>query len=157
MRYRKVTYYSLLRDGEDYLEFDKFRRHHRNHPDHEVKQNYQDILALIDLMGKTTGCRDKFFKHEGAAHRLLTLALPQSGAYAEMLRLFCIRIGADVCVLLNGAVKNKRARTAQECPNVAPHFLFANEVATALDRHIIDKEVKFHSYPLPIEFEIRSQ
>lgn len=55
------------------------------------------------------------------------------------LRLYCHRLNEYVVILFSGAIKT--AHTAQECPNVKPHFELANKLTVTIDKAFKENEI----------------
>lgn len=52
-----------------------------------------------------------------------------------------MRVSKRAVILFNGG--EKTAKTAQDCDNVRPHFLLANQITQAVDQAIRDGEIQF--------------
>lgn len=133
--FTKVRFYSikvanLLGDAPEYSEFEKFLLKFRNAENEDVKEEFEDIIAIIEHIGDNSADM-KYFRFENMA-----VGLPSpKNTKIEMvdikvnskLRLYCVLIDESNVILCNGGWKTKDQ--AQNCPNVAPHFDFANKLA----------------------------
>lgn len=124
--FRKVNYYTVVKDGETQSETDQFFSKFLE--DEEHLEDIQELREWIVKIGNDIGAVDGrgYFRHEKTAE-----ALPPEFVGIKI-RLYCYRLSTQIVILFNGGVKT--AATAQECPNVAPHFRLANQVARQLQR-----------------------
>ncbi|OHX65135.1 hypothetical protein [Flammeovirga pacifica] len=145
--YENVTYYTLQEvdeEGEPIgdSETDQFIG---SFMDTEYRSNIQELFKSIEIIGEEYGALDRFFRHEQSAHglppptSLFSTILNVSDAEIP-LRLYCLRVTEEVVILFNGG--NKTAEKAQDCPNVAPHFNFANRAANSIDQLILSRDIQ---------------
>lgn len=149
--YKKVCYYSVVLDQDDkHIEdvrslFEKFIEEQTlSNP---VKLNH--ILSWLAEIGDRYGAQDNYFRDEqyqGEAVGLPPYAKNRPPVYTENdktasnnLRLYCHRLNPKVVILFNGALKTQDK--AQECPNVKPHFLLANQLTKILDQAFQEKDI----------------
>ncbi len=135
---RKVTFYTIKRDGETETETDKFLLQFHNDP--KFGTNLQAIISLLlTEMGDRHGAQTPFFsRKENAAS-----ALPPPYArvshiqfkYKKFpLRLYSLRISNSLVILFGGGIKS--AATAQGSPDLAQKFLEANHCSKALKKDL---------------------
>ncbi len=150
-RFNLVTYYTIRLEvnekKENENEFEKWILKHSR--DESIKDEYQDVMALLERMGQELSAKLRYFRHEGRAE-----ALPPNWkeinrkekeahiTYSKNLRLYCIRISESVVILFNGGIKSDGAKTAQECPNVRKYFCQANSFAKAIDKALSNREIQ---------------
>ena len=147
--YSEVYFYSVKVETEEYdepelNEFEKFIEKFQNIEDETIKEEYNDILAIIKHIGKHSADM-KYFRAEGPA-----FALPPSArtkikevtiqAYSK-LRLYCILVSESNVILCNGGVKT--TDRAQDCPNVKPHFEFARKLANKINKERSSLNISF--------------
>lgn len=110
-------------------------------------------------MQSTVGGQERYFRFEAYAGGEAS-AMPPPPHFLESSinhRLYCMRISDAAVVLFSGGLKT--ADTAQECPNVRPHFLLANRLSKAIQQLIIEKEIRINhetndlDLDKPLEFE----
>lgn len=164
-RFDLVTYYTIRsevdEEKENLNEFEKWILKHSR--DESVKDEYQDIMALLERMGQKLSAKLRYFRHEGRAEALppnwKELNRQEKEAhitYSKNLRLYCIRITESVVILFNGGIKSDGAKTAEECPNVRKYFRQANSFAKAIDEAISNREIQMEKGKLIFDpdFEI---
>lgn len=119
-----VTYYTVRWENsetQNIKETDKFVTRFSTHD--EYKEDYDEIAALLELMGNEECALPIFFtRHEDEAN-----ALPPSFVnglslkYGDnCLRLYCTRINDHIVVLFNGGIKT--SRTAEDSPDLVSKF-----------------------------------
>lgn len=157
--YKKVCYYSVVldQDNEPIEEasslFENFvEKQTLSNP---IKLNH--ILSWLAEIGDRYGAQDNYFRNEqyqGEAVGLPPKGMGRPPVYTEdgdtaanNLRLYCHRLNAKVVFLFNGALKTEA--TAQECPNVKPHFLLANQLTKILDQ-AFRKKISYGQIPIVI-------
>jgi hypothetical protein len=132
--FKKVRYYTVQLDGEHLSEFSKFGKEHSM--DDSIKDEFNDLIQWLKIrIGDRSGAQEDFFRPERSAVALPPPVEFLKIPYKKKLRLYCLRINDHIVVLFNGGVKT--ARTAQDCPNVSPHFYMANRFAKGINRDII--------------------
>lgn len=146
--FSEVKFYTVRlerKDGEweNETETDKFFKEFLDQPEkpsHGAELVYNSIVEI----GKR-GAKERYFRFENRANApppsANTLAeLGQSKeTRGDILRLYCIRLSENVVILTNGDRKSMDA--AQDCPNVAPHFRLANNLAKKIGEAIVNKEI----------------
>jgi hypothetical protein len=148
-RYDHVTYYTVRIEvndkKEDENEFEKWILKHSQNE--SIKDEYQDLISLLETMGQELSAKKRYFRHEGEADALppnWKKLKPQEReahvTYSKNLRLYCMRLTDSVVILFNG-IKSDSARTAQECPKVRKFFRQANNFAKSLDEAISNREI----------------
>jgi hypothetical protein len=132
----KVSYYTIRFEEEDTL-LDQFLDAHENSPQQE---GLDIIRRFLEQMGVQYGALSRYFRPEQQA---FALPPPSSilGTESPDLRLYCLRLNNRVVILFGGGVKT--ASTAQDCPNVGPHFRLANKLTYAIDQAIKDKDLTY--------------
>ena len=137
-RFKKVTFYSVLREGEEqnmFLEFiNRVMKNDRLAEDLHLLQNW------IKRIGDKYGAQQQYFRHEQVANALP----PGFSDTVHHLRLYCMRISENAVILFSGDVKT--TRYAQECPNVGPHFKEALRLTKKIDEAIREKQIKIDAY-----------
>jgi len=134
--FHKVTYYSVLFEGELITVFEQFLSYHTS----ANKDKLNHIIAWIKVIGDKIGAKRHYFRNE--SNIADTSALPPIGMNSEPsyieydeitgegtvkpnnLRLYCFRANDSVVVLFNGDIKTKAK--AQKCESVKAHFYLAN-------------------------------
>lgn len=119
-----MSYYTVLREGEEKSEVEKFFEKFTE--DEEHREDIQELRAFIVELGEKIGAKDRYFRFEEVAE-----ALPPKFIGMDI-RLYCYRLSEQIVILFNGGVKT--TAKAQDCPNVAPHFRFANRVSHSIER-----------------------
>lgn len=98
--------YTIQFEGESQTEFDKFLTNTRVH---KQKIAFNKILGLLDVMSKTYGFLEQFFKNEEGCRWDYVVALREG-----KLRLYCLRVDNMLLIIGNGGVKT--TDTYQEDP-----------------------------------------
>jgi hypothetical protein len=99
----ETTIYSVILEGEEQTLFDDFLQAHKN----EFKQEIKSILSRLVQIGKETGARNSFFKHDEGTFGDAVCALYDTPECN--LRLYCIRLGMDIIIVGGGGRKTVRA------------------------------------------------
>ena len=136
--FKKVIYYSLLKEGEQSNMFLEFVN--RIATDEKLTEDLKLINVWLKKIGDKHGAKEHYFRPEKAAS-----ALPPPARYLEYsskLRLYCMRVNENAVVLFSGALKT--AVKAQHCPNVKPYFEEANKISNQIDAAIVDKRIKIN-------------
>jgi hypothetical protein len=134
-----VTCYTIQIEGEPLSLFHQFIKEHGTE---RYREHLSVIRDLITILGKEHGARKERFRNE-AYQGGEAVALPSDIKYTKKkcdLRLYCMWINENAVVLFGGA--EKTAPTAQDCDNVRPHFLLANELTKAIDKAIRNRDLK---------------
>jgi hypothetical protein len=148
--YDYVGYYTVRLEvdevREEYSETEKFILNFED-PSNAHYAQYDTIVRVIDAIGnRSKGAELNLFRFEDAAH-----ALPPKVRHGRdvldieillhsELRLYCIRLTNGMVILLNGDVKTQNF--ALDCPNVKPHFRFAQAVAKAVDQLMKERVIE---------------
>ncbi len=152
--FEKVTYYTIKYEDQIHTEFEKFVLNHQSND--EIKQEFNDLLALIRRLGVEQGAKPKYFSR----HERKTEALPPDWKqlskqdrrlhvkYQHNLRLYCMRITDEIVFLFNGGVKTLGPITAEECAVVRRHFRNANKLAQTIEEAIKNKEIELNGLEL---------
>ncbi len=122
----KCTFYTVLKDGHDETETDKFfaKLDNPSHPNYDDMQVMAELV--IEAIGNKYGAIDDFFTRD----ENLVYALPprktrklveieQIGTHFP-LRLYCLRINESIVILFDGGVKE--SQSVQDSPDL--HFKF---------------------------------
>ncbi len=147
--FNKVTYYSVRLEDKGNTEFEDFLERHEHNED--IRQELDELFWWLEQLGTHIGARADYFRPERQAHALPPPYRKLRKAQHEHLRLYCMRLSDQVVILFNGGVKT--AETAQQCPNVKPHFDLANRLAEAIDEAIKDREIEFSAEGDRLEFD----
>jgi len=104
-RGRKATFYTVLFDGEELTEGDKFLNNE------QVKQNraFADLKRYFFNMLEKFGAQQQFFKHEGRQHDMVKAYYVRRGN----LRWYCVYWSREMVIFGNGGVK-KVAKTQDD-------------------------------------------
>ena len=132
-----ATVYSVLPDDTDHTLFDTFvEQHYENY-----KDEIQDIISSLEVIGDKTGARSKFFK--------LDEGKPGDGICAMFdepdrnLRLYCIRWGNAAILIGGGGFKPKNIRAWQEDPILSKEVDKLMKIASNIQLRIKEKEITF--------------
>ena len=138
----KCVFYSVMIDGEEISETEKFFNKFFNMP---TMKNYAMELAsfLTKTIGDKRGAINAFFRDERKAHALP----PNSNIDIEEisildnfpLRLYCLRISESCVVLFNGA--EKTSQSAQD-GETSMAFHDANIYAAKILKAFADSDIK---------------
>lgn len=137
----RVTYYSIKLEDKDVNEFEDFILNHQDNED--ISEEFDDIINWLEVIGEDFGAQRNLFRNEQKAEALPPSARYLKLIYNENLRLYCLLLTPNIVVLFNGGIKT--TRTAQDCPNVGPHFKLANLFASKIERLIITRELTYSS------------
>lgn len=149
--YKKVSYYSVCIDKEESTTEDEISLFELFIIEQEKKNKdkLNHILSWLKEIGNKYGASYSHFRNE--QYRGETVGLPpkqitKKPVYTEdgevtpnNLRLYCHRLNDYVVVLLSGDLKT--ADTAQNCPNVKPHFILANQLSVSIDNAFKENEI----------------
>jgi len=136
--FRYVTFYTVRKEGEEVSETEKFIERFRSDVVH--KDDFQQIVTLIEIMGDERGATGDFFtRHEDEASALppKKLWFLQVPLRNNKLRLYCCKISEHIVVLFNGGVKS--AQTAQESEDLQSKFRDAKYFAQRIWKEIQDE------------------
>lgn len=136
--FKEVIFYSVLIEGETFPLGLQFLQTNNAHPHMPV------LMSLIKNMGNKRGAMEYMFRDESYNGSAKALPSPRNILHEECsLRWYCIRMRPSTVVLFNGG--EKTAQTAQDCPNVWPHFLQANELSNKIWKAFDEGEITFNS------------
>ena len=149
--FEKVKIYSVCIDDEDvpieeaYSLFELFLKTHEI----KNKEKLNHILSWLREIGNKYGALEYYFRPEqnqGEAMGLPPRKASIEPVYTEdgeitsnPLRLYCHRLNESAVILFNGNIKT--AETAQNCPQVKPHFELANKLTIAIDNAFKDGDI----------------
>jgi hypothetical protein len=136
--FKKVTYYTIQRDGETKDCFSEFRDKHIADP--ACKEDMQTLMYWLTVIGKQYGAKERYFRHEAYRGGDAKALPPKSLQPSSRLRLYCICINDQSIILLSGGLKTRNK--AQDCPIVGPPFREANKVEKAIRDLIHSKEIQ---------------
>jgi hypothetical protein len=135
-----VTFYTIQSEDKDLSETDQFFEAYMKHPIY--KSALQQLIVLMEIMGKEKSAQKRFFRDENAAH-----ALPPKGnkidwlTFADSpLRLYCLRLSDQIVILFNGGVK--KSQKVQDSPLLMSKFRAAQIWAKQITQAIIEKEIR---------------
>ena len=137
IRFKEVTFYTVQFEGETSDLFLSFINSHVK----TFKDEISIIRSWIQKIGNQIGAQEQYFRDEsfqgGDAK-----ALPPPAKFLHLdcdLRLYCMRVNPNAVILFGGA--QKTAQTAQDCKNVRPHFLLANQITKAIDHAFKNQDI----------------
>ena len=137
-RYPFVTFYTVRWDNSDLSETDKFIEKYQEFV--ETRTDFDEILTLIEEIGKYRGAKDIFFRRPaGKAKELPPFNAFKIQYFNNKLRLFCIKINNNIVILFNGG--KKTSQTTQDSPALKMHFYEAQIFATKIFKALIDKDI----------------
>ena len=153
--FRKVKYYTVRLEDEPHSEMEKFIL--RFEMDVEFQNDFENILALLVVLGNEKGAKSRYFRDESAAQALppeIREALRENWVQFidAGLRLFCLRMSDEVVILLNGGIKS--SQKTKGSPDLAGKFRFAQQVNKAIDLKIRNRELQVVGKQLIGDFEI---
>lgn len=126
--FEKVAFYSVAAIDDEKTLTERFFEAMEHNEEHQ--QDVNNLVQLIREIGQR-GAKKNYFRDE-----MLCSALPPSARYqseatrVEDLRLYLYWHSEMVVILFGGGIKT--APTAQECPNVGPHFRAAQSLTKQL-------------------------
>lgn len=138
-----VTYYTIQFEGDPYSLFHQFLN---DHSDEVYTKHLSVIRKWMTKIGTEIGAHEAYFRPE-AFDGGDASALPPSIQITRKkcdIRLYCMRVNFNVVILFSGAVKSKKARTAQECDHVRPHFILANRLTKAIEKALDSRDITIH-------------
>lgn len=134
--FKKVTYYSVVKEGEATNMFLEFVN--RIAQNESLAKDLQMIKIWLEKIGDKHGAKEHYFRHEQAAN-----ALPPPFRFTETesnLRLYCMRVNENAVILFSGDVKT--AQTAQQCPHVKPYFDDAIRLTKKIDEAMRERRIQ---------------
>jgi hypothetical protein len=153
--FRKVTYYTVRLEDEPHSEMEKFIL--RFETDNVFQNDFENILALLVILGNEKGVKSRFFRDESAAQALppeIREALRENWVQFidAGLRLFCLRMSDEVAILLNGGIKS--SQKTNDSPDLVAKFRFAQQVSKVVDLKIRNRELQVVGKKLIGDLEI---
>jgi hypothetical protein len=153
--FRKVTYYTIRIEDETYSETEKFITRFELHP--QYQNDFENILALLVVLGNEKGAKSRFFRDESAAQALppeVKIALREGWVQFidAGLRLFCLRMTDEVVILLNGGIKS--SQKTNDSPDLIYKFRLAQQVSKAIDVKLSNREMQIVGKRLIGDLEI---
>jgi hypothetical protein len=153
--FKKVKYYTIRLEDEPYSEMEKFIL--RFEMEADFQNDFENILALLVILGNEKGAKCRYFRDESAAQALppeIREALRENWVQFidAGLRLFCLRMSDETVILLNGGIKS--SQKTNDSPDLVGKFRFAQQVSKAIDLKIKNRELKVVGKQLIGDFEI---
>lgn len=143
--YPLVKFYTVRWDETALSETDKFfQRFLETESLQNYREDFDEIVALIRIMGEQVGAAERFFRFEDAAQALP----PKSTVYVRQLlvtdgqntlRLYCTRLRDNIVVLFNGGIKS--SQKVSNSPDLAVKFREAQHFAKKIDKAIQEKDI----------------
>jgi hypothetical protein len=120
-QYKRVTYYTLLKDGENITEADAFFNAAAEWKDPDVRLKVDRLQHWIETFGDI-GVQEDQLRRERTAKAFppKDSVPPFNLPSGKNVRLYCHWVSERVVILFNGGLKTHNE--AQKCPNVADHF-----------------------------------
>jgi len=130
-KFKEVTFYSLILEGEQKPLGMQFLENHGKHP------HFRVLMTWLKKIGNDYSAAQYFFRPEKKADALP----PPRDITHEVcdLRWYCLRMTQSSVVVFNGGVKT--TRKAQHCPNVKGHFHQANFLSEKIWASFDSKEI----------------
>ena len=136
-RFDIVTYYTVRMEGEEHSLFLQFLQSCGGNA--ELEEDMYMLRSWMEKLGNEIGAKEQYFRFEAARGGDARALPPRHLNLDNDLRLYCMRINEKIVVLFSGAVKT--ADTAQDCPQVYPHFSLANRLCKSIQRAITEREI----------------
>jgi hypothetical protein len=143
--YPRVKFYTVRWDETPLSETDKFfQRFLETESLQNYREDFDEIVALIKIMGEQVGAAERFFRFEDAAQALP----PKSTVYVRQLlvsdgqntlRLYCTRLRDNIVVLFNGGIKS--SQKVSDSPDLTTKFREAQHFAKKIDKAIQEKDI----------------
>lgn len=133
--FKRVTFYTVRFEGKEQSMFFNFIN------EHAKSEELYIIRSWLRKLGTELGAQPRYFRPEGYGGGEAR-ALPPPPRYLNVdchLRLYCMWMSRSAVFLFNGGVKT--AATAQDCPNVRPHFFLANKLTKAISQAQVDGDI----------------
>lgn len=136
----KVIFHTIQIEGKNETEYENFIIRHSTPP--EILEDLINLQTWIEKIGNDIGAKCDYFRDE--SYFSTTEALPPPNSkMIELpvgdLRLYCMRVNEQTVILFNGGVKT--TDKAQDCPNVRPYFIQANQLTNAIDKLVNEREI----------------
>lgn len=141
--FQMVTYYTVRWEDQELSETDKFFE--KFSEDDKHRENFNQILALMELIGDKKGALPVFFtRHEDEASALPPPYVQEFSLNFDGndLRLYCVRVCKSIVVLFNGGIKS--ARTAQDSEDLTSKFREAKSFAKKIFKEIRDGMIEIN-------------
>ncbi|TVR89987.1 MAG: hypothetical protein EA411_01130 [Saprospirales bacterium] len=150
-----MTYYTIYLEAKGVDLFSDFiERCSKKHPD-ELEQ----LKRWLERIGSEYGAEERYFRNEAFLGGDAKALPPPKGVspirktkYIEdgnNLRLYCMVFNRHNVFLFNGATKT--ANKAQDCDNVYPHFLLANQLCRLIHTATVKKDIRIKDGQLEID------
>ena len=143
--YPCIKFYTVRWDDAALSETDKFfQRFLETASLQNYREDFDEIIALIKIMGEQEGAAERFFRFEDAAQALP----PKSMVYVRQLlisdgqntlRLYCTRLQNNIVVLFNGGIKS--SQKVSDSLDLTMKFREAQYFAKKIDKAIQEKDV----------------
>lgn len=150
--FKQVKYYSVQFEDHEIDEFLDFLN--RMEDIKEIEEDLNIFIAWLEEIGERHGALKEFFRHEGKADALPPPAKKMrlnELEVTENIHLYCLRANEHVVFLFNGGIKT--TNKAQDCPNVSTYFRQANQLAGAIEKLFINKDIRWNTNQTDILFE----
>lgn len=150
--FKKVKYYSVKFEDNETDEFIDFLN--RMEDIEEIAEDLNVFVGWLEEIGEKYGALKSLFRPEGKAEALPPPAKKMrvdALVVKENIRLYCLRANEHVVFLFNGGIKTKNK--AQDCPNVSGYFRQANQLAGAIEKLFINKDIRWNTEQTDILFE----
>lgn len=129
---KEAHIYSVILKGEEMTLLEQFFEENQEH-----KQELNEILNRILVMGESTGCRRQYFKpYEGrAGDGVMALRVGQ-------LRLYCLYFDKTAVFFGSGGYKPPEAHAYQEVPELNEKAEQMKDIARIINNAIKDKDIE---------------
>ncbi|MET7000271.1 hypothetical protein [Chitinophaga defluvii] len=118
------------------------------------KQELGEINSYIKEIATKYGAQEWCFRSEDSAEALP----PKTPRFIEVnvqddygIRLYCIRLGPGIVVLLNG--NRKTTQKVNDCPLCSPHFKIARRLSTKINYAIAEQQIALNHISNEITIE----
>lgn len=149
--FKNVKFYSikvstLFGEEPEYTEFDKFLLKFRDTEDKRIREEFDNIIAIIEHIGDNSA-DIRYFRFENSAfalppNRTSVVGIVDIHVHSN-LRLYCVVINESNVILCNGGLKT--TIQAQNCPNVSNYFDFANKLASYIGKNRKEFDIGYKS------------
>lgn len=164
-KFRNLRYYTVRRYGAARNEFEDFleRMEGKGKKDPTIDTELDNMITWLERIARDIRkpLTNGYFRFEEAASALPPPAykardqrhFTQEELNTGQMRLYCLPLNDHVVVLFNGDVKSPRARTAQECRVVGPHFRRAKDLARAINAAFTARDIEWTKDHMDISYE----
>lgn len=145
--FKLVKYYTVKVEGQE-SETDKFISKHEESEDLSIKENFEVLMAWLEVIGEETTLKNKDlirFEEKAGAFPPIRKVMKSRGMEVEGLRLYCFKVSDSICILFNGGYKPKNKRSVQDCPDLLPHFRMANKLSKLILKAISEGDIKIRN------------